>query len=78
MSTITHVNDLRLICIPSRAEVISLTISVKVTKFLIVVSVYVIFTIEKTGLTVKINKESVITLGRVPEQSRVPPLGACI
>lgn len=77
MSTITHVNDLRLICIPSRAEVISLTISVKVTKFLIAVSVYVIFTIEKTGL-IKINKESVITLGRVPEQSRVPPLGACI
>lgn len=78
MSTITHVNDLRPICIPSRAEVISLTISVKVTKFLIAVSVYVIFTIEKTGLIVKINKESVITLGRVPEQSRVPPLGACI
>lgn len=57
---------------------ISLTISVRVNNFLIVFSVCVMFTIEKTGLFVRINKESVILPGRVPEQSRVPPLGACI
>lgn len=45
-----------------------LTISFKVNKFLIVFSVCVIFTIEKTGLIVRINKESVTPPDRVPEQ----------